>query len=390
MSDDVMTSAQEAAAPRRRRVSVKALPQHNRVHNRSLVLQALFHLGAMSRADLARQSGLTRPTVSVLVAELEADGIVSEIGQREDVRVGKPATLVEINADAFHMIVLDLSSADRFVGAVVNLRGEIIERAEIEIDGAVRDDAIARVIRLGERLSALTTRRILGIGVGSPGIVDDQGVVREALHLEWFDLPLKERLKKHFQVPVRVANDANVAALGVHTFRDVPGLSLMVITIEHGVGVGLIIGGSLVEGEQFSAGEIGHVTVDTGSDGESGDLCTCGRRGCLEVVIGARYLSDRIEGLGEADRDAALRTAGRALGVVTAPVISALNLNEVVLSGPAALLDGPFAEAALDTVRSRTLSVVGTGLSLRTSGGDTDLVLLGGASLVLQAELGVS
>ncbi|BDZ49175.1 ROK family protein [Frondihabitans sucicola] len=371
-------------------MSVKALPQHNRVHNRSLVLQALFHLGAMSRADLARQSGLTRPTVSVLVAELEADGIVSEIGQREDVRVGKPATLVEINADAFHMIVLDLSSADRFVGAVVNLRGEIIERAEIEIDGAVRDDAIARVIRLGERLSALTTRRILGIGVGSPGIVDDQGVVREALHLEWFDLPLKERLKKHFQVPVRVANDANVAALGVHTFRDVPGLSLMVITIEHGVGVGLIIGGSLVEGEQFSAGEIGHVTVDTGSDGESGDLCTCGRRGCLEVVIGARYLSDRIEGLGEADRDAALRTAGRALGVVTAPVISALNLNEVVLSGPAALLDGPFAEAALDTVRSRTLSVVGTGLSLRTSGGDTDLVLLGGASLVLQAELGVS
>lgn len=390
MSDDVMTTAQEAAAPRRRRVSVKALPQHNRVHNRSLVLQALFHLGAMSRADLARQSGLTRPTVSVLVAELEADGIVSEIGQREDARVGKPATLVEINADAFHMIVLDLSSADRFVGAVVNLRGEIIERAELEIDGAVREDAIARVIRLGERLSALTTRRILGIGVGSPGIVDDQGVVREALHLEWFDLPLKERLKAHFQVPVRVANDANVAALGVHTFRDVPGLSLMVITIEHGVGVGLIIGGSLVEGEQFSAGEIGHVTVDTATDGESGDLCTCGRRGCLEVVIGARYLSDRIEGLGDDDRDSALRTAGRALGVVTAPVISALNLNEVVLSGPSALLDGPFAEAALETVRARTLAVVGNGLSLRTTRGDTDLVLLGGASLVLQAELGVS
>lgn len=390
MSDDVMTTAQEAAAPRRRRVSAKALPQHNRVHNRSLVLQALFHLGAMSRADLARQSGLTRPTVSVLVAELEADGIVSEIGQREDVRVGKPATLVEINADAFHMIVLDLSSADRFVGAVVNLRGEIVERAEIEIDGAVREDAITRAIRLGERLSALTTRRILGIGVGSPGIVDDRGVVREALHLEWFDLPLKDRLKSHFQVPVRVANDANVAALGVHTFRDVPGLSLMVITIEHGVGVGLIIGGSLVEGEQFSAGEIGHVTVDTSSDGETGDLCTCGRRGCLEVVVGARYLSDRIDGLDEAGRDAALRAAGRALGVVTSPVISALNLNEVVLSGPAELLDGPFAEAALATVRARTLSAVGDGLSLRTTRGDTDLVLLGGASLVLQAELGVS
>lgn len=385
-----MATVHEDAAPRRRRVSVKALPQHNRVHNRSLVLQALFHLGAMSRADLARHSGLTRPTVSVLVAELEADGIVSEIGPREDVRVGKPATLVEINADAFHMIVLDLSSADRFVGAVVNLRGEIVERAELELDGAVRDDAIARVIRLAERLSALTPRRILGIGVGSPGIVDDRGVVREALHLEWFDLPLRERLANHFQVPVRVANDANVAALGVHTFRDVPGLSLMVITIEHGVGVGLIIGGSLVEGEQFSAGEIGHVTVDTASDGASGDLCTCGRRGCLETVIGARYLSERVEGLGRDERDQVLRAAGRALGIVTAPVIGALNLNEVVLSGPSALLDGPFADAALETVRARTLPAVGKGLALRTSRGDTDLVLLGGASLVLQAELGVS
>lgn len=390
MSTDVTTIAQQSPTPRRRKTSVKALPQHNRVHNRSLVLQALFHNGAMSRADLARHSGLTRPTVSVLVAELEADGIVSEIGQREDVRVGKPATLVEINADAFHMITLDLSSADRFVGAVVNLRGEVVDRAEIELDGAVRDDAIARVIRLGERLSSLTTRRILGIGVGSPGIVDDQGVVREALHLEWFDLPLKERLKDHFRVPVRVANDANVAALGVHTFRDVEGLSLMVITIGHGVGVGLIIGGSLVEGEQFSAGEIGHVTVDAGADGSSGDLCNCGRRGCLETVIGARYLSDRVEGTSDDVREAELRAAGRALGVVAAPIISALNLNEVVLSGPEGLLDGPFVDAALATVRARTLAAVGTGLSLRTAGGDTDLVLLGGASLVLQAELGVS
>jgi predicted NBD/HSP70 family sugar kinase len=385
MSDDVITTAQEATSPRRRRVSVKALPQHNRVHNRALILQALFHQGAMSRADLARESGLTRPTVSVLVAELEADGIVSEIGPREDVRIGKPATLVEIEPDAFHMIVLDLSSADRFVGAVVNLRGEIVDRAEIEIDGAVKEDAIARVIRLGERLSALTTRRILGIGVGSPGIVDDRGVVREALHLGWFDLPLRQRLAEHFRVPVAVANDANVSALGVHTFREIEGLSLMVVTIEHGVGVGLIIGGSLVEGEQFSAGEIGHVTVE-----DDGDLCTCGRRGCLEVVIGASYLRDRTRGLDQEARDAVLTHAGTALGIVAAPVISAVNLNEVVLSGPADLLDGPFIEAALATVRARTLSAVSNGLSMRTTRDDSDLVLLGGASLVLQAELGVS
>lgn len=367
------------------RVTSKALPQHSRQNNRALVLQKLFQQGAMSRADLARESGLTRVTVSDLVAGLVTDRIVTELGPRTDSRVGKPATLLDIDADSSHIIALDLSADDRFVGAIVNLRATVLHRDGVPIGGATGESALALVFDLAERLFASATARIIGVGVGSPGIVDDNGIVREAPNLGWSELPLATRLSERLRVPVHVGNDANAAALGVHTFGETSGLSLMVVAIEHGVGAGLIIGGALVTGEQFAAGEIGHVTVD-----EAGDLCACGRRGCLELAIAAPHLRARLERAGSDGRDAVLNDAGRALGIALSPVISTLNLNEVVLVGPAELIDGPFLTAAVETVRARTLSAVSNGLDMRFIAGGEELVLLGAAVLVLSAELGVS
>ena len=373
--------------------TTKSLPQHARTHNRSLVLQTLFRRGSMSRADLARESGLTRPTVSGIVQELTADGIVVDLGLREDARVGKPATLVGVRADAFHILALDLSSAERFVGAVVDLRGTVVHRTTVDIDGASGEAAVALAERLVDELAASTRQPLLGVGVGTPGIVDHDGVVRTAVHLGWYDLPLAARLSAHAGVPVHVGNDANLAALAVHTYddarrddgrRDEP-RSLMVVTIENGVGVGLVLGGALVEGDQFSAGEIGHVTVD-----EDGDVCACGRRGCLEVALAAPGLHARLLDHDAGSRGAVLHEAGRALGIVLAPVVSVLALDEVVLSGPRDLLDGALLRAAAETVRARTLSAVSTGLTMRYAGDDRDLAALGAASLVLSAELGIS
>jgi predicted NBD/HSP70 family sugar kinase len=376
-----------------------------RAHNRSLVLEALYRDGSMSRADLARRSGLTRPTVSALVAELIDDGIACELGVRDDARVGKPATLVGIESDAFHIVTVDLSSADRFVGAVVDLRGGVVERASVELDGAVGEAAVSLVERLVDDLGSRTTRPLLGVGVATPGIVDHDGVVRTAVHLGWYDLPLRSRLSVHVGLPVHVGNDSNAAAVGIRTFgetagqgaagqgaagqgvngRAPAGQSLMVVTIDHGVGVGLVVAGSLVEGDQFSAGEIGHVTVD-----ENGDVCACGRRGCLEEVLAAPQLRARLLQHDEGSRGAVLHDAGRALGLVLAPIISALNIDEVVLSGPADLVEGALLRAARDTVRQRTLSAVSNGLTMRIAGSGTDLALRGAASFVLQAELGLT
>jgi len=376
-----------------------------RAHNRSLVLEALYRDGSMSRADLARRSGLTRPTVSALVAELIDDGIARELGVRDDARVGKPATLVGIESDAFHIVTVDLSSADRFVGAVVDLRGGVVERAGVELEGAVGEAAVSLVERLVDDLRSRTTRPLLGVGVATPGIVDHDGIVRTAVHLGWYDLPLRSRLADHVGLPVHVGNDSNAAAVGIRTFgetagqtaagqtaagqgasgRAPAGQSLMVVTIDHGVGVGLVVAGSLVEGDQFSAGEIGHVTVD-----ENGDVCACGRRGCLEEVLAAPQLRARLLQHDEGSRGAVLHDAGRALGLVLAPIVSALNIDEVVLSGPADLVEGALLRAARDTVRQRTLSAVSNGLTMSIAGSGTDLALRGAASFVLQAELGLT
>lgn len=377
------TDAPAAFGAQLRRSRSKALPQHSRAHNRSLILQTLFTDGAMSRADLSRQSGLTRPTVSGLVSELEADALVTELGPREDLRVGKPATLLDLNVDAFHIVVVDLSLPDHFVGAVTNLRGDVVDSAVIEVDGATGDRALVRIIRLVERLATMTPRRLLGIAVGCPGVIDATGTVLESVALGG-GLPLQQQLADHFRLPVHVLNDANVAALGVHAFELEPAGDLLVVALEHGVGTGMVLGGRLVVGERYAAGEIGHLTIDA-----DGDPCPCGRRGCLEVIIGADHLAQRIAAVPDGQRDAVLRSAGDILGGVLAPIISAVNITEIVVTGPADLVDGPFIEAVRATATARTLASVGNDLAVTATSTNSDLILRGGAAFLLAAELGV-
>ncbi|WP_436408294.1 ROK family transcriptional regulator [Agromyces zhanjiangensis] len=381
-------TAGQLFAGRALRTSGKVLPEHARSHNRSLVLQTLYSLGAQSRADVARETGLTRVTVSDLVADLLAEGLVVELGQREDARPGKPATLIDIDRTGHHVVALDLSEHTRFRGAVLDLDGSTVARAEVALDGASGERAVELVTELLDGLLALTTSPVLGIGVGSPGVVGPNGVVHSAPNLGWTDLPLQERLQAAFHLPVHVANDANVAVLAEHA--GAPG-DLVLVKVGHGVGAGLIVGGRPVLGAGSAAGEIGHVVV--GTDG--GPRCACGKHGCLEAWLAVPRLTAELERLGDADaaasaREETLREAGRRLGIVLAPVVGALNLSEVVLSGPAELLDGPLLEAAVETVRNRTMTEHHRELRLRMTAHGQDIVLRGAAVMVLSGQLGVS
>ncbi|MER8047343.1 ROK family transcriptional regulator [Streptomyces sp. NPDC094032] len=370
----------------RQKPSERVKAQDGRAHNRSLVLATLYHRGAMSRADLTRVCGLTAPTISALVADLEAEGLVADSGPLvgAGLRRGKPSSLVEIRDDAAVLVALDLSPSDCFRGAVTDLRGRVLARAETPLGKASGAAAAALVEELVAELLARAPRRVLGVGIASPGIVDDRGTVRQAGHLGWTELPLTERLGARFGVPVHVGNDVNAAALAAWHFHDVRAQNLMVITTEHGVGAGLIIGGELVEGEQFAAGEIGHITV-----AEDGEPCVCGRSGCLDPLIDSGHLRRRLAAAPAAGRPAVLAEAGRALGIVLAPIASVLNLNEVVVAGPADLLEGPFVEAAHAAVQARTLHPISASVHIRVLSAYAELTLLGGVCLVLAAELGV-
>jgi predicted NBD/HSP70 family sugar kinase len=364
----------------------KVLPRDGRWHNRSLVLQTLYSAGGQSRADIARGTGLTRVTVSDLTAALIAEGLVVETGRREEARPGKPATLLDIPRGAFQIIGIDLSEYRLLRGAVLDLDGQILARAEVPLAGSRGDDATAKVIALTHLLVSRATAPILGVGVGSPGIVHSSGVVLGAPNLGWYSVDLQGILTSRLSLPVVVANDANVAALAEHSFGDADS-DMMLIKVGHGVGAGLLLAGTLVMGNRFAAGEVGHVVVDA----EQGARCICGKFGCLETWLSTPRLEATLAAAIDDDaRTQVLSEAGRQLGTVLAPVVAAVNLSEVVLSGPPELLDGPLALATLDTIRTRTRAEFYGGITVRMTERGEDIVVRGAAVLVLSRQLGVS
>jgi predicted NBD/HSP70 family sugar kinase len=374
------------ASGRALRPTTKVLPEHARGHNRSLVLQTLYRTGTQSRADIARETGLTRVTVSDLVAELMDEGLVIETGQREDARPGKPATMLDLNRLAFQIIGIDLSGYSEFRGAILDLDGQIVERAEQPLAGSMGEAATAKVVALVESLVARATLPILGVGVGSPGVVDLGGVVLSAPNLGWSAEPLQQTLAERFGLAVVVINDANAAALAEHSFGDADS-DMMLIKIGHGVGAGLLLDGTPLFGSRFAAGEIGHVVV--GTDG--GAECACGKHGCLETWLAVPRLEAALAASsGQSEKETILREAGQRLGIALAPVVGALNLAEVVLSGPTELLDGVLAQATIETLRARTMAEFHGDLILRMTTLGEDIVMRGAAVMVLSGQLGVS
>ncbi|WP_137844173.1 ROK family transcriptional regulator [Microbacterium sp. 2FI] len=362
----------------------KVLPEHARGHNRALVLQTLFHQGAMSRADLSRETGLTRVTISDLVAELISDGFVADKGVREASGPGKPAILLDLDRDGHRIVGLDLSGSDSLSGAVLTLDGDIVVRREVALPEAA--DLVSTVIDLARALVADSHAPVLGIGVGTPGVVDDHGVILSAPNLGWAGFDLEGELQSALGLPVLVANDANAAVLAEYTFggaRD----DVLLVKVGRGVGSGLLASGQPMRGSRFAAGEIGHVTV--GTDG--GPECVCGKIGCLEAWLSAPALTARLAAAPTPEeRDGILRDAGERLGIALAPVVGVLDLSEIILSGPTELLDGPLAEQAVETLRSRTLAQFHDGVRVRMTAQGQDIVLRGAAVMVLSGQLGVS
>ena len=361
------------------------LPEHARAHNRSLVLQHLFHEGPTSRADLARATSLTRVTISDLVSVLIAEGLVEELGVRPGQRVGKPAILVGMRTSAYQIVSVDLTDDEVLRGAVVTLTGDFVVRQSLAVDGRTGTELVDLLMRFCRGLIASATQPVIGVGIGSPGVVDAEGRVIEAPNRRWYDVPLAAQLTERLGLAVHVANDANIAALGEFTFGGAAGDGLLVLTVGEGVGAGIMVDGARVHGHADAAGELGHVTVV-----EDGEPCACGRRGCLETVLSVPALRRAVDGLDTEASDAVLASVGRTLGIALAPVVSALNLAEVLVSGPADLLDGPLRESAFETIRSRTMPLIGSGLQVRMATLDEDDVLAGAAVHVRSGELGVS
>jgi predicted NBD/HSP70 family sugar kinase len=359
------------------------LPEDARRSNRGLLLRALHHGGPASRADLAKLVGLTPATVSAVIKELLEAGLVDELG-RTSGAIGKPATMVGIEPDARHIVTVSLSEPDQFVGAVVNLAGKVVLRRTYARGDRTGTEALGLLGAICDDLVNDAERPLLGIGVATPGIVDTDGTVLRAARLGWSKVPVAHELAALTGLGVYVANDANASALAELTFGVAHSSDFLMVRVDQGVGVGLVLDGALYRGSRSASGEIGHVVVDP-----DGSMCTCGKRGCLETEISAPLLGRRLgaaDGEGEVE---ILRRAGERLGTALATVLSALDIGDVILSGPEPVATETFRQATIDAVAARTMPEISEDLTLRASSFGDDDVVLGAAALVLDEELDI-
>ena len=171
----------------------------------------------MSRAELARLTGLTRTSISALVADLIRDGLVEETGRGKSTG-GKAPIMLRLRPQSRHAIGLDLGAA-AFSGALVDLRGGVVRSAQVDLDGRDGAEAVEILYELIEGLIRRSGKdAVLGVGIGTPGLVDSRaGVVRWAVNLDWADLPLGHMVSERFGVPVVVANDTQAAAVAEST-----------------------------------------------------------------------------------------------------------------------------------------------------------------------------
>lgn len=363
----------------------KLLPHATREHNRALVLQTLVTHEVASRADIARETDLTRVTVSDLIADLLGEGIVEELGLRSAGRPGKPATMLRVNPAARHIVGIDLSNVGSFRAAVFNLASEKIWEHTLQTADLTGEAAAQAVIDLAKVAVEQTDAPLLGLAVASPGVIDLGGTILMAPNFGWENLPLGQRLREELGIPVHVANDANAQVMAAASLA-AEGDDLMLVTIGFGVGAGILLDGMPRIGPHYAAGEIGHLVV--GTDG--GPRCACGKDGCLEAWVSEPNLRRSLgEATSAAGREEVLAEAGRRLGIVIAPVVGALNLTQVILSGPGDLLEGVFLRAADAAIRSRLLEASVEPFTIYAMPDAADAALRGAAAIVLAAELGI-
>lgn len=377
----------------------KATHAQTRALNVNLVMRALYELGPISKADLSRLTGLTRTSIGKLVSQLEHEGFAQNVGRGPSTG-GKAPTLVALVDDARHLVSLDLGERT-FTAALVNLRGTIRRRASRDLDGGNVNAAVGLVTDLIDEILGGEHQQILGISVGTPGIVESDGTIRWALNLSLGDLRLGDILRSRYGLPTIVANDAWAAAIATYLLRGNGRPSnLVAINVGSGIGAGLVLDGELFEGDRRGAGEIGHIVVDPG-----GAECHCGRHGCLETVASAPAVLRAAAGAGLATTNlvdlgslaaagdpaalAIVQAAGTALGNAIAHLLGALDVREIVVHGSVTALGEPWLSAIRDEATSRSLGPLARETLLIDGGLGEDLTLVGAAAMLLTRELGL-
>jgi glucokinase-like ROK family protein len=380
--------------------------------NQQRVLEILANRRVVSRAELAKTTGLSRATISLLADRLLQEGIVVEEGFGSS-SGGRPPVLLHYQPDAALAMGAQMHDYDWTI-FVTNLDAQPVEKLERHIPDSSPETAV-HVLRDGvEELRSRIDPSLLlpAIGIGTPGLVDIRsGVIKSAVDIGWFDVPMRELVERETGLRALVANRSKVGALTELWYGgDPPPKDIIYISIGTGVAAGIIHRGELYLGANSSAGEIGHMTIIP-----DGPACPCGNHGCLQQLISEQALTARARRLmREEDESSLLRITGHHPERLSAPellreaeagdalavrvldeaaeylalavgnLVNLFNPELIVLGGPVGIASPLLLTLLREKVKKRAMAYPLSGLSLRACSFGIDTGAIGASVLVLQ------
>jgi predicted NBD/HSP70 family sugar kinase len=333
-------------------------------YNQKVVLDVIRRTsGGLSRVELAEATGLSAQTVSNVSRRLLADGLIREAGTATDGGVGKPRTILQLESRGRFAVGVHLDPSVITL-VVLDLAGSVVTHSRMPAPSAVSsEETIERIAAAVESLiatAAVSRDRIVGVGVAAPGPVDlGRGIMLNPPLLSgWQSVPVRDALLERLALPVLVEKDVTAAAVAELWMGDAETRgNFAFFYYGTGTGLGVVLGGEVIRGASGNAGDIGHILVTHG-----GEVCSCGRRGCLGNVILPRLLVTNWLGRGagatpeeeldvaavhrefaalaaraeEGDDDARSVLEATAAHIATGlvAIINLLDLDRVVFGGP--------------------------------------------------------
>jgi glucokinase-like ROK family protein len=383
--------------------------------NLSLVLRFIHNKAPVSRSQIAQATGLNKSTVSSLVEDLLQRQLVHETGVNT-IGTGRPATMLEINPQAGGIIGIELGVGFITI-ALTDFAGQILWRtlAEVNVNDS-QDNAIARILELTDKAIDVCKNHglyLLGLGLSVPGTAHtEEGILVFAPNLHWRNIHFGKIFLDHIGLNIYVENDANAAAIAEHLFgvaRQSDDFIFVVVSI--GIGGGLFLNGNLYRGKNGYAGEIGHTPIVAEP---YQNPCHCGNLGCWETYANQASLIERVQNrlntnqeslitkfiveqnsplsisiikqaADECDKEAieALEETGRALGLGFASLIDIFNPEKIVLGGTLSSVGKYLLPSIKETATEHSFSDISQKADILLSSFETDAILIGAISIVV-------
>lgn len=353
-----------------------------RERGRRAILDTIRKAGKVARIDIAELTEISQATVTTITAELLADGLIEEVipDHASDAKRGRPRVDLKLRGEA-HMVAGVKVASNGISVALVNFEGQMLHGRDIPLEKeGLEPKVLAEKIRKGIEAACASHgcafNALSAVGIGISGIVDAQlGFVHWSPLLSRHNVKFSEILAETLGKPVIIDNDANLVAMAELYFGLGKGVEdFLVVTIENGVGMGIVLGGELYRGTRGCGAEFGHTKVQL-----DGALCRCGQRGCLEAYISDYALlreaslskafspddtpDEQIKSLLQAARDGEVLPqkivthARQMLAMGLANLVNIFDPQLIILSGERMQIDHLYAQDVIDSIRDSIVHI---------------------------------